>query len=147
MLVGINNEKGVKMGSIIDTKKIDMQTRLSTLWTVVMVLMLTIDVLGYSIFMIDIQGAKEELLKTAGGTPVPMLMLGAAVFMALPITMIYFSRVLKQNVNRWANIIVGVITIVFVIGGYSAQPHYYFLGALEVIFMLYIVWSAWKWCK
>lgn len=135
------------MSSIIDTKKIDMETRLSTLWTVVMLFMLTIDVLGYTILLMDVPGAQAEVLRTAGGTPVPILMLGAAVFMALPISMIYFSRVLKQGINRWANIIVGVLTIVFVIGGYSAQPHYYFLGALEVIFMLYIVWSAWKWHK
>ncbi len=135
------------MSSIIDTNKIDMETRLSTLWTVVMVLMLTIDVLGFTIFIMDIPGAQAELLKTAGGTPVPTLMLGAAIMMALPIAMIYLSRVLTQGVNRWANIIVAPLTIVFVVGGYSAQPHYYFLGALEVVAMLYIIWSAWKWRK
>lgn len=135
------------MSAILDTKKIDIETRLSILWASVMFLMLTIDVLGYSIFMTDIQGAKEELLKAAAGTPVPILMLGAAVFMALPIAMIFFSRVLKRGINRWANIIVAILTIVFVVGGYSAQPHYYLLGALEVIALLYIAWSAWKWGK
>lgn len=116
------------------------KSKLSTLWTVVMLLMLTIDVLG-----LYIPGAQEELLKTAGGTPIPVLMLGAAIFIALPIGMIYLSRVLRKNINRWANIIVAGLTIIFVVAGYSAQPHYYFLGALEVIIMLYIGWTAWKW--
>ena len=135
------------MGYIVDTNKIDMETRLSTAWIVVMLYMVFIDVLTNVVSLMDVQGAKEEILKTAGTTPVSTLMLGAAVFLALPIAMIFFSRVLTQKVNRWANIIVGVITIVFVIGGYSALPHYYLLGALEILFMLYIIWSAWKWRK
>ncbi len=128
------------MKAIIDTAKIDVETRLSTLWTTVMFLMITIDVLG-----LYIPGAQEEVLKTAGKTPVDQLMLGAAVMMVLPITMIFLSRVLNQTVNRWANIIVSLITIVFVVGSYSAQLHYYFLGAIEVFTMLAIIWSAWKW--
>jgi hypothetical protein len=135
------------MGSIINTKKIDMETRLSTAWIAVMLYMVFIDVLSFSIGIMDIPGYKEEILKTAGETPVPILMLAAAVLLALPIAMIFFSRVLTQKVNRLANIIVGIVTIVFVVGGYVNYPHYYFLGALEVIFMLYIVWSAWNWRK
>ena len=128
------------MSAIIDTEKIDTGTRLSILWTVVMFLMITADVLG-----LYIPGAQEAVLQTAGRVPVTQLMLGAAIIMALPIAMIFLSRVLKQVLNRWANILVGALTIVFVVGGYSAQPHYYFLGALEVIFTLSIVWSAWQW--
>lgn len=129
------------MSSILETK-MDMETRLSTLWVTVMFYMLTIDILG-----LFIPGAQEEVLKTAGETPVAQLMLGAAIMMALPITMIFLSRVLRQGVNRWANIVVGVITIAFVVGGYSAQPHYYFMGVLEVLSLLVIIWSAWKWRK
>lgn len=133
------------MGSIIDTNKFDMGTRLSTLWIVVMFYMVFIDVLTYAISFTDVEGAREEILKTAGTTPVSTLMLAAAVMLVAPIAMIFFSRVLTQRVNRWANIIVGIVTIVFVVGGYVAYPHYYLLGTLEVLFMLYIVWSAWKW--
>jgi O-antigen/teichoic acid export membrane protein len=135
------------MGSIVDTTKIDMETKLSTSWIVVMFYMVFIDVLSYAISFTDVQGAGEEILKTAGTTPVSTLMLAAAVMLMAPIAMIFFSRVLTQKVNRWANIIVGIITIVFVVGGYAAYPHYYLLGAAEVLFMLYIIWSAWKWRK
>lgn len=122
--------------------KIDVKIKLSALWTAVMFYMVFIDVLG-----LYIPGAQEEVIKTAGGTPVTQLMLAAAVMLAAPIAMIFFSRVLDRTANRWANIIVGVITIVFVIGGGTLQPHYIFLGALETLAMLYIIWLAWTWPK
>ncbi len=96
--------------------------KLSTLWIVIMFSMLF-----------------------AGGTPITTMMLGAAVLMALPIAMIYLSRVLKRAVNRWANIIVGVITIVYVVGGGSTHPHYLVLAAIEIVAVLAIIWTAWKW--
>lgn len=125
----------------VDTR-VDVKVKLSALWTVVMIYMVFIDVLG-----LYIPGSQEEILKTAGDTPVTLLMLGAAVMLAAPIAMIFFSRVLKPGINRWANIVVGVITIVFVIGGGTLQPHYLFLGTLETLAMLYIIWLAWTWPK
>ncbi len=116
------------------------RTRLSLLWIVVMFGMLTIDVL--SSYM---PGAQEELREFAGGTPISTLMLVAAVMMALPIAMIYFSRVLERSVNRWANIAVGALTIVYVVGGGSTYPHYLFLGAVEIVATLAIIWLAWTW--
>jgi hypothetical protein len=59
--------------------------------------------------------------------------------------MIILSRILKYGVNRRFNIIVSLITIVFVVGGGVAYPHYYFIAAVEVICLLLIIWIAWKW--
>jgi hypothetical protein len=131
-----------KTGASLIDKKVDVKVKLSALWTAVMLYMVFIDVLG-----LYIPGAQEEVLKTAGATPVTQLMLAAAVMLAAPIAMIFFSRVLDRRINRWANIIVGVMTIVFVVGGGTAQPHYLFLGALETFAMLYIIWLAWTWPK
>jgi len=44
--------------------------------------------------------------------------------MELAIVMILLSRVLTYRLNRWLNIIASIITIVFVVGGGSAYPHY-----------------------
>lgn len=118
----------------------DTGMRLSALWIVIMFCMLTIDVL--STYM---PGAQEEMLAFAGGTPISTLMLVAAIIMVLPIAMIYFSRTLRRSVNRWANIVVAAITIVYVIGGGSSYPHYYVLGAVEVIASLAIIAYAWRW--
>jgi hypothetical protein len=83
----------------------------------------------------------------AGETPIPQLMLGGAILMAIPIVMIFLSRVLRRPVNRWANIIAAVITIVYVIGGGSTYPHYIFLAAIEVVSLLLIIWYAWRWSQ
>jgi len=61
--------------------------------------------------------------------------------------MIFLSRVLKYRANRWANIIAGVITIVFVVGGGSLILHYIFFATIEVVLIALIIWYAWKWPK
>ena len=121
-------------------KEIETRTLLSTLWVVVMFNMLKADILS-----LYIPGAAEELARTAGETPIPLLMLGAAVMMEISILMILLSRVLKYGVNRWANIITSIITIAFVVGGGVSYPHYLFIATVEVACLLLIVWFAWKW--
>jgi hypothetical protein len=64
--------------------------------------------------------------------------------MEIPIAMVFLSRVLKSGSNRWANIIAGAITIVFVIGGGDTYPSYIFFASVEVVCILLIVWYAWK---
>ena len=128
--------------STTSTKKFDTQTLLSTLWIVVMINMLKADIL--SLF---IPGTTDELAKTSAstGTPIPLLMLGGAIMMEISIVMIVLSRVLKYKVNRWANIITSIITIVFVVGGGVSYPHYIFIATVEVICLLLIIRNAWKW--
>ena len=121
-------------------KKIETKTLLSTLWVVVMINMLKADILS-----LYIPGAAEEVARTAGDTPIPLLMLGGAVMMEISILMILLSCVLKYTVNRWANIIVSLITIAFIVGGGVSYPHYLFIAAVEIVCLLLIVWFAWKW--
>ena len=122
------------------TEMEDMKAKLSILWVIVMFNMLTVDILS-----LYIPGVLEDMAELGGETEVSRFMLVAAILMEIPIAMIFLSRVLKYRVNRWANIIAGVITIVFVVGGGSAYPHYIFLGAIEVACMLLIIWLAWQW--
>lgn len=44
------------------------------------------------------------------------LLLIFAVLVEIPILMIYLSRRLPYSINRWANILAAIITILFVIG-------------------------------
>lgn len=121
-------------------KKIDTKVLLSTLWIVVMINMLKADILS-----LYIPGAIDEVIKFAGGTPITLLMLSGAIMMEISIAMIILSRILKYKLNRWLNIIVSVITIVFIVGGGSTYPHYIFIAAVEVICLLLIIWNACKW--
>lgn len=121
-------------------KKIETKTLLSTLWVVVMINMLKADILS-----LYIPGAAEELARTAGDTPISLLMLGGAVMMEISILMILLSRVLRYGVNRWANILVSLITIAFIVVGRASYPHYLFIAAVEIVCLLLIVWFAWRW--
>ena len=124
------------------TEKMDTKVLLSTLWIVVMINMAYADILS-----LHIPGVFDEVAKTSvsTGTPIPQLMLGAAIMMEISIVMIVLSRVLKYKVNRWTNIITSIITIVFVVGGGVSLPHYIFVATVEVICLLLIIWNAWKW--
>ena len=124
----------------ISEKKIDTKVLLSTLWIVIMINMLKADILS-----LYIPGVADELAKTAGETPITQLMLGGAIIMEISIVMIILSRVLKDSVNRWVNIVVSIITIVFVIGGGSSYPHYIFIATVEVVCLLLIIYFAWQW--
>lgn len=121
-------------------KKIDTKALLSTLWIVVAINMVKADVLS-----LYIPGSVDEVAKTAGDTPIPLLMLGGAILMEISILMILLSRVLERGVNRWANIVAGAITIAFVAIGGATYPHYIFIATIEVICLVLIIWFAWKW--
>lgn len=122
------------------SQKLDIKVLLSTLWIVVMINMLKADILS-----LYIPGAADEIAKTAGETQIPLLMLSAAIMMEISIVMIILSRVLKYQFNRWANILAGMITIVFIVCGGVTYPHYIFIAAVEIICLLVIIWTALRW--
>lgn len=128
--------------STTPAKKIDTKILLSTLWIVVMLNMLKADIL--SLF---IPGTAEEVAKTAvsAEASIPQLMLVGAIMGELALVMIILSRVLKYGINRWINIIVGIITIAYIWGGMASYPHYIFIATVETICLLLIIGSAWTW--
>jgi hypothetical protein len=73
------------------------------------------------------------------------LLLVFALFLEIPIAMIFVSRILKRGAGRWVNTIAAVITAVFVVGGGSMElPFYAFFAVVEVACMALIVWSVWS---
>lgn len=121
---------------------IDTRTRLSTLWIVVMFNIVFADILSF----ISPGFLEEVMTGYAGSVEITgSLLLAFAIILEIPIAMIFLSRVLKYRTNRWANIIAAVITIVFVVGGGSTDPHYLFLATVEVVLLAVIIWYAWKW--
>jgi hypothetical protein len=119
-----------------------MKVRLSTLWVVVMFNMVFADILSFMK-----PGVLEEISTGYVGEVqiTQELLLVFAILLEIPIAMIFLSRVLEYRINRWANIIAGVITITFVIGGGSTDLHYIFFATVEVVCMLLIIWYSWKW--
>jgi hypothetical protein len=115
----------------------DMKVKLSTLWIFVMFNMVFADIVGFLN-----PGALEEMITMK---PAQGLLLVFSILLEIPIAMIVLSRLLKYRANRWANIIAGIITILWVIGGGNTSVSYIFFATIEVVCMLLIVWYAWKW--
>ena len=119
----------------------DMNVKLSTLWIVVMFNMVFADIVGFMN-----PGALEDIMTGAVGMEITQeVLLVFSVLLEIPIAMILLSRVLKYRANRRANIVAGVITILFVIGGGSTYLSYLFFATIEVLCMLLIIWYAWNW--
>jgi Sec-independent protein secretion pathway component TatC len=118
-----------------------MKVKLSTLWIFGMFNMVFADIVGFMN-----PGALENIMKGTVGLEITQeLLLVFSIVLEIPIAMIFLSRVLKYGANRWANIIAGVIMILFVIGGGSIYLSYIFFATVEVICISLIIWYAWKW--
>jgi Sec-independent protein secretion pathway component TatC len=125
----------------IQTQKVSMEVRLSTLWIVVMLNMAFADILS-----IVLSSALKENVEAPASLKITQeLMLVSAILIEIPIVMIFLSRILNYKANRWANIITAVITILFVIGGGASYLHYLFFAAFEIICLLLIIWYSWQW--
>jgi hypothetical protein len=66
----------------------------------------------------------------------------------IPIAMVLLARVLPHGVNRWANIIAGLLmTLVQAASLFAGLPaiYYLFCSVLEIAATVMIVWFAWNW--
>ncbi|NEN23847.1 hypothetical protein G3O08_10070 [Cryomorpha ignava] len=80
----------------------------------------------------------------------PSALLIASLVMAIPPLMIVFSLLLKPRINKWLNILTGLVfTLMMVlIAVLSLTPwysFYVFLAILESVLTSIIVWSAVNW--
>jgi hypothetical protein len=118
----------------------DVQIKLSALWVALMLTYLLGDVLR--IFSGDFKPGE------IGGIRISQTMyLGIAIMMAIPIVMVFLSLTLNNPANRWANIIVAMLFLVFNLIGLPTYPSAYdkFLIVLGLAFNALTVWYAWKW--
>lgn len=72
-------------------------------------------------------------------------MLIASFMVAIPTLMIIASWILPYKANRLTNIIAGVFTILFVVGGGSTMPHYLAIASFEVLLIIAIIAISLKW--
>ena len=119
----------------------DIKVRLSTLWVVVLFNMVFADIVGFMT-----PGDLEKIIAGDVGIQITQeLLLLFSLLLEIPIAMVFLSRVLTRQVNRWTNILAAIITIMFVIGGGSSYLSYLFFASVEVVCLLAIVWFSWRW--
>ena len=122
----------------MNTNKIqDMKTRLSALWLFAML------TYTYGDIVTLMDPVKHGSIQLTEG-----FLLGASIFMMIPITMVLLSRILKYRSNRWASIVAGTImTVSLILTLFAAVPtmYYVFFSIIEITCTSLIVWFAWKW--
>lgn len=115
----------------------DMKGRLSALWLFAMLTYTYGDVVT---LMDPVKHGSIEL--TEG------FLLGGAIFMMIPLTMVLLSRILKYRASRLASIIAGAImTAALPVTLFVAVPtsYYVFFTIIEIVTTALIVWFAWNW--
>ena len=122
----------------------DIKALLSTLWIFVL-----LNIIFRDIHEFVKPGFLEEVMAgTVNGVEITEGLMVVGWMMAeIPISMVLFSRVLKYQVNRWANIVMGTLTIAFVVSNGAGDLDDVFFAAAEFVALALIVWHAWKWPK
>jgi hypothetical protein len=83
-------------------------------------------------------------------TPESLILL--TIWWMIPMFMAFLSLVLKDSVNRWTNIILGIVLtllniyhLVFHFTAMAPTVHQVLIVGSTVLFSTLIVWYAWKW--
>jgi hypothetical protein len=94
------------------------------------------------------------LLEEAIAEITPEMLVFLAIIMLIAPIMAFLSLTLKGSINRWANIIMGIVTMglsLFGATSWAADPSYIdysafviLLGIVEIVVAALIVWYAWK---
>lgn len=123
----------------------DRRVLFSSLWAFAMFNYLYADVMG----LMDSSLLRQYLTGSVNGMTVdrPMLF-GAAVLMEIPIAMTVVARLAPYSLNRWANVVAGLIKSVVVVATLfvgAPSAYYLFFATIEVVCTTYIAVAAWRW--
>ena len=124
--------------------KINVKMKLSALWIALMLLYIYAD-----IFHLFMPGQIEKMMEGFMG-PFPVTqgsLLSASILMVIPPIMVFLSLSLKSTVNRWANIVFGVLYTLVNVSNSIGETwvHYIVFVILEISLTLLIIRYAWKW--
>jgi|TARA_B110000881_G_C18454853_1_gene452985 hypothetical protein len=117
----------------------EVQSKLSTLWTVV-----TLDMIVADVLSLFIPEGMQEWEEFADGKEAEF-MTGGAIMYQIPIGMVLMSKILPYKINRTANMVAAGLMTAAVIGGGSTDTHYIVCASVEVAYLSLIAWNAWKW--
>ncbi len=129
--------------------KVNVKIKLSALWVTVMLCYIYGD-----IFALFVPGQIEGMINgnMGIGPTTPLKLFAASILMAIPAIMVFLSLTLKPKINRWMNIIFGVVyTIIIILTNLSSIDLWWtfdiFLGIVDIVITSIIVLYAWKWPK
>jgi len=126
--------------------QVDVKLVLCALWIAMLFVFAYVDIFGF--LRADVlKAALDGKVATTGFTINQVFLTFTLIYILLPTLMVVLSLLLKPRVNRITNIVVSVLYIITIIGSAIGETWaYYFLGsAIEVILLVAIARTAWKW--
>lgn len=136
-----------KIASILEDKKVNVKVKLALLWVALMFIYIYND-----IFSMYQPGHVADLVNghLEGIHFTQTLLFVAAVLMAFPSFMVLLSLILKARVNRLVNIVIGIFHVLVLLGTQfvgegEAWIYWRINELLESLFLVLIIWTAWKW--
>ncbi len=135
------NSKTTEMQDV----KINAKMKLSALWVALMLIYIYADILS------NFKPGAIEKMMDGFMVPFPVTqggLLSASILMTIPAVMVFLSLTLKPKVNRWANIILGVLYTFVNIGNLIGETSWFFYMSfvvVEIALTSLIVGYAWKW--
>jgi len=135
-------KRSVKMDTNQKLITMDMKAKLSISWIFVL-----LNVIFRDIHELFRPGLLAEMMTgTVNGVQMTEgTLLVAGIMLEIPIAMVLLSRVLPYRINRWTNLIAGVIAIPLVIGIGPKDLDDMFFATIEVVSLTLLIWFAWKW--
>lgn len=130
---------------VFDDFKVHVKVKLSALWASLMFCYIYGDFFG-----LFVPGKVADLQNgLAGWGKITQSSLAIVSFlMALPALMIFLSLILNPKINRWANILLGLIFVTgMVLTLQGAWLFYQIYTCLELTIVMLIIWYSWTWPK
>src|SRR5205085_3303752 len=123
--------------------KVDVKIKLAALWASVMFCYIYADYFG-----LYVPGTLQQMLKgriEPLGPATQGVLLGTSAMMAIPSVMIFLSVALRPTLNRWLNIVFGVLYTIIILLTMWSWAFYIFFGVIEITLTGLVVWYAWNW--
>jgi len=128
----------------LDDAKVNVKIKLSALWASVMFCYVYGDYFG-----LYVKGKLAEMMDGRIGPlgeATQSVLIGVSAMMAIPSAMVFLSLAMPPTLNRWLNLLLGLAyTAIMLMTMRGAPAFYVFMGTIEVLLTLLIVWHAWSW--
>jgi len=127
--------------------KVNIKIKLSALWASV-----TLCYLYGDYFELYVPQKTHGLVTGQNLLDSPMKLFAASLLLVIPALMVFLSVILKARINKWVNIVLGIIytAIMLLIAFTSLTPwrtFYVFLAIVESIITSVIIYYAWNWTR
>ena len=123
---------------------VNVKLKLSALWASVMFLYIYADY--FALYKPHQLEAMQAGRMPGLGMVTQGALLFAAAMMAIPSLLIAFALVLPPAINRWVNVVAGVLYSAIIV--VTARHDWAFMqayGVIEIALTLTVAWLAWRW--